>query len=64
MITDLHKLSKNQQFRVREINGRKVNDKYICELGYRFAGSTSDMYYDHLHILCDKYKINLYGDKI
>jgi hypothetical protein len=38
--------------------------KIMCELGYRFAGSNSDMYYEHLHILCDKYKINLYGDKI
>jgi hypothetical protein len=31
MTTDLNKLSKNQQFRIREINGRKVNDKYIWE---------------------------------
>jgi hypothetical protein len=31
IITDLHKLSKNQQFRVREINGRKVNDKRVWE---------------------------------
>lgn len=38
--------------------------KIMCEIGYCFYGSTSNMYHVHLRAMCDKYKINLYGQKI
>jgi len=37
--------------------------KIMCEIGYSFFGSTSNTYYKHLHIMCDKYGFNLYGEK-
>lgn len=38
--------------------------KVMCEIGYHVFGSSSDMYYSHLSVMCNQYKINLYGDKI
>lgn len=37
--------------------------KVVCELGYKFFGSTSDMYYGHLQKCCDL-GFNIYGTKI
>ena len=37
--------------------------KIMCELKYDIYGS-GKAYYFHLDKMCDKYKINLYGQKI
>jgi hypothetical protein len=36
--------------------------KILCEIGYKYFGSGSDVYYKHLEIMCDKYGFNLYGE--
>jgi hypothetical protein len=41
--------------------------KVLCEFGYSLRNYTYwgwSMYYKHLSKMCNKYKINLYGDKI
>lgn len=41
--------------------------KIMCELGYWLywkCNCSMGMYYAHLNKLCDKYKINLYGEPI
>ena len=37
--------------------------KILCEIGYHWKGSSSDMYYRHLNAMCDVYGLNLYGEK-
>ena len=39
--------------------------KIICEIGWKFRNILNwDLYYWALHKMCNKYKINLYGQKL
>jgi len=41
--------------------------KILCELGWKFRNSTIkgwDLYYWSLNKMCNKYRINLYGQKL
>lgn len=40
--------------------------KIMCEIGWclRKTKIGWKMYYDHLNIMCSKYKINIYGQRI
>lgn len=39
--------------------------KIMCEIGWSIRNIHNwSMYYNHLNKMCDKYKINLYGNKI
>jgi len=37
--------------------------KIMCEIMYYFRGAGNSYHY-HLKKMCDKYKINLYGEKL
>jgi hypothetical protein len=39
--------------------------KILCEIGWSFfGGSYSQMYHNHLKSMVNKYRINLYGERI
>jgi hypothetical protein len=37
--------------------------KVLAEIGWAFRDFGWSMYYKHLNIMCDRYKINIYGEE-
>lgn len=38
--------------------------KIMCEFWYHYYGTSNRRYYYWLNLMCDKYKINLYGERL